>query len=622
MSKEKEWDPTTNSPGVYAYDSPSVQVQMHPMPGKDLPPDYHYSGLEYEDVYKEPYQKKSNESAEAEATGVVAGIQKTTYGLCAEYSKSIGTLITFLFVAAYTVYFVIACLYHSKQALSLIIMTGFAAFCFTYTFIKNHFGDKIWDLCLSPALFHFNKAWPYLKWIAFPLVIVALIFYIVFGVIKDIAQLQSLSGMVFFIGYLYLTSKHPAHINWRPVVVGFFLQFVFGILVLRWKPGYEAVKWFSDEVMTFINYALEGAAIVFGDPTMLMHPFVFVIMPMLIYIGAVMSILFYLGVTQVICSKIGWFMQLVLNTTAIETLSVSANIFLNGMDTMLMLRQYLPKLTSSEFHCFLVGNHATVAGFAFATFVMFGAPAEYLISASVMSAPASIAISKLNFPEVEESQTKTQADIQLDNGDETNVIEASANGASIAGKTVATVVVNYIGFLGLLGFINAFLTWFGMNVGFSELSFQWICSYMFWPMSVMMGVPPDEAREVSKLIGIKIFTSELLAYDELGDSITAGLSERSACIATYALCGFSSLSTLAIAVGVWQAVCPEKTAEMSGSLPRVIINANISCFLTACIAALMFDPDIITPSESNSELVSKISELLPSYKSLMSIVGM
>jgi len=594
---------------------------MYDEPGlTEKSPAYSELDLGYYDTVESGSDVSSSEVSVG--SGFVPRAQQATYAFCADYSYVIGKILTVLMLVSFSIYFVFAVMHSVHTATALIAMTAFALFCYTYSFIKKHFGDFLWDNILEPIANAWTKSWPTLQWILLPALVILTILYLIFYVIKELQQLQSISGMVVFISVLYCTSKHPERIMWRPVVVGFALQFLFGVLVLRWKPGYDAIKWFSDEIMTFINYALEGAAIVFGDPTMLLHPFVFVIMPMLIYIGSVMSILYYLGITQVVAGKVGWFMQLCLKTTAIETLAIAANIFLNGMDTMLMLRHYLPKLTRSEFHCFLVGNHATVAGFAFATFVMFGAPPQYLISASVMSAPATIAVSKLAYPETEESQTKTQEDVKLERGEETNVIEAGANGATVAGKTVVAVVVNYIGFLGLLGFINAFLSWIGQNVGFADLSFEWICSYMFWPLSILMGVPPNEAREVAKLVGIKVFTSEMLAYQELGVSINAGLSERSSSIGTYALCGFSSLSTLAIAVGVWNAVCPQKTAEMANQLPRVIINANISCFITACIAALMFDPAIVEPSEGSSELVNWIMNNLPSYSSLMGIIGM
>merc|ERR1712227_550943 len=169
---EKEWDPCTAMPGVYAYDSPeNVKIDMHPMPNKGYP-----QIPTYEDIYTEP--SKSNNVSNNVAPGMVEGIQKATVDICAEYSKLIGHFISFLIFAAYTVYFVIACLYHSDKALALIILTAFAAFCFIYTMIKRTCGKPIYEKCLNPLLHNFNRAWPYLKWVFLPAVIIGLIYYL------------------------------------------------------------------------------------------------------------------------------------------------------------------------------------------------------------------------------------------------------------------------------------------------------------------------------------------------------------------------------------------------------------------------------------------------------------
>jgi len=568
----------------------------------------------------------SSETWSSDSINIPKFFQETITDFFRSYKDIIYKVVGVVVLIGYTVYFAFAVKHSVDTALALIVITGITVFLVAYVWVRDHWGAIIYRKCMHPVDVVLSNNWYWIKWILYPAILIVVICYMALDVVAEMRQLQSLSGMVLFMIILYLFSKHPTRIQWRPVIVGFALQFFLAILVLRWKNGYDAVKWFSDQIMTFINYSLEGAATVFGNPFMVLHPFVFVIMPMLIYIGSVMSILYYLGITQTVAGKMGWFVQATMQTTAIESLAVAANIFLNGMDTMLMLRKYLTKLTKSEFHCFLVGNHSTVAGFAFATFVMFGAPPEYLISASVMSAPATIAVAKLSYPETEESCTKSQEDVQLEKGEETNVIEAAASGSAIAAKTVMAVVINYISFMGLLAFIDAFFSWVGNQVGYPELSFEVICSYLFWPLSLVMGIEVAECREVAKLIGTKVFTSEMLAYQKLGVSIANGLSARSASIATYALCGFSSFSTLAIAVGVWNSLAPSKTHEMSNQMVRVITNANISCFLTACIAGLMFDPRIADPLMNTDNATSAILEavlgILPSYKDLLGLVGM
>lgn len=541
-----------------------------------------------------------------------------------ENTNSVIKAILFFLLVGYSIYFGFAIKHSVSGAKPLIIITSIVVFFIIYYLFKAKFGKSVYKNVLRPIELFVKRNTTIIKYFTIPLVAIGIVFFLAFSVVREIRQLQSLSGVVAFVLILYMFSMYPDKIKWRPVIWGFFLQFIMGVIVLRWRHGYNGVKWLSDQITKFINYSNEGAAAVFGDPFLLFHPFVFVGMPMLIYVGAVMSILYYYGLTQRVAGKVGWLMQLTLGTTAVETLSVSANIFLNGMDTMLMLRPYLDRLTKSEFHCFLVGNHSTVAGFAFAIFVLMGAPPQHLLSAAVMSAPAAIAISKLSYPETEESTTKTQKDVEVEQSSETNVMEAAANGAGIAGKTAMAVVVNMLAFVSMLGFVNATLAWFGNRVGIVQLSFQKICSYLLYPVSILMGIDPKDAREVGSLLGFKVFTSELLAYQELGDSISNNrLSRRSAAITTYALCGFSGLSNLAIAVGVWNAVAPSKTREMAKQMIRAVVNANVACFMTACIAGLLYNPNFVPPEAPDNALGGLINTLLgliPSFKDLMNLL--
>jgi pyrimidine nucleoside transport protein len=571
--------------------------------------------------------RDSDASFDKHSDSIVYRLQNFVMSGIEKYRKWIVRIIAFLALAGYTVYFAFAIDYNLEWAIALIVITCLTVFFLVYGFIRDHYGDSINEHVFEPISEFFSKHWHILQWFVYPALIIATILYLGLEVVREVRQLQSLTGIVVFIVIMYLTSKYPDKIIWRPVVWGFFLQFVLAILVLRWEYGYIAVKFLADEITKFIEFGYAGAAVVFGDPFLILHPFSFMGMPLLIYVGSVMAILYYLGITQVIVVKLGWLMQVTMGTTAIESLNTTANIFLNGMDTMLMLRYYLDKLTRSEFNCFLVGNHATVAGFVFALFVLFGAPPQHLLSAAVMSAPATIAICKLNYPETEKSITKDLKDVQLSRGDDINVFEAAANGAGVAAKTVASVVACYIAFMSMLEFINAFLAWIGGRVGHDELSFELICSYVMWPIAFLCGIDYSECQEAAKLIGIKLFATELLAYQELGKSGDAGLlNKRNQALTTYAMCGFSSISTLAIAVGVWNAVCPQRVKQMASSMFRVLVQANISCFMTACVAGLFYSTDIIEGLDTDSstptgDLIGYILGLIPSYKELMSILN-
>ncbi|CAH1792803.1 unnamed protein product [Owenia fusiformis] len=491
-------------------------------------------------------------------------------------------------LVGYSVYFVFALLYSVQGATALIVMTSIAVFFIVYAFLRDHFGDTVNRVVFVPLGRLLDKHWFWLKWIVYLALLAGLITYLAVECIKRWEQLIPVGGVALIIFLEFLFSKHPHKVRLRPVAWGFGLQIVLGILVLRWKPGYDAIEWVADQVQEFMSYTLAAGDTVFGFT--ILHPFIFLMMPMLIWFAAVMSVLYFFGITQVIVKKMGWFMQMTCGTTAVESLSVSANIFLNGMDTLLMLRPYLEKLTKSEFHAMQVGNQATVAGFVFAVFILLGAPPQHLLTAACMSAPAAMAIAKLNYPETE--QSVTNGDVEFPPPVEKNVIESASNGAKAAGKTVTAVVISFIFMLSAIEFLNATLKWIGERVGYGDLTFQLICSYVFWPFAFLMGIERDNCGQVAKLLGIKLFTSEFLAYSELGDMAEAGeITQRSAAIATYALCGFSGLATCAIAIGVWSALVPSRVSWVAEQMLRCVINANMACFLTACVASVLYRDD-------------------------------
>jgi pyrimidine nucleoside transport protein len=321
-------------------------------------------------------------------------------------------------------------------------------------------------------------------------------------------------------------------------------------------------------------------------------------------------------------------MQITMQTTAGESMTAASNIFIGQTEAPLLIRPLLPDMTKSEIHAVMTGGYATIAGGVMAAYILFGVPANHLLSASVMSAPAALAVSKLFHPETEKSRT-TAGDVKkLSTGTEVNVIEAAANGASNAVALVGNIAANLIAFLALLEFINATLTWFGQRVGIQRLTFQMICSYVLWPFALVMGVDVDDCRKVAQLIGTKTFLNEFVAYQELGGlidnrksfdnhvanngtwfwsgddviltSLLGGadngttvldngvISDRSVLISTYALCGFSNFGSIGIQIGSMSAIAPSRRTDISTVAVRAMIAGNVACFLTACIAGLFF----------------------------------
>jgi len=420
-----------------------------------------------------------------------------------------------------------------------------------------------------------------------------------------------------------LTCKHPTKIVWRPVVWGLALQFILGIITLRWKPGYIAMKFLADQINTFLTYAFEGAALAFGDPFFLLHPLVMAVFPIVIYVGAVTGVLYWLGAVQAAVNKMSFFMRITLGTTGVESVNIILNIFLSVAESATMMKPFLPKLTASEFHCLVVGSHASIAGFAYPLFVIVGVDARHLLTASLMSAPAAVAISKLSFPETEQSHFKSEEDCTLDIKSSANLGEAMADSAYQAGKTCMSLLVQIIAFFSIYAFLDVCVAYFGSRVGI-ELSFEIIFSTLFHPVAYMLGVDWPESGQVASILGMKLTISEILAYLKLGSMRKAQeLSERASMLTTYAICGFSSFGTMAIFVGVWATIVPSRASELASLMPRVYMNTNISCFLTACVAGLLYNADVAWQDDSvtTGPGISGILDLLPSYRTLIDLIG-
>ncbi|XP_067928112.1 solute carrier family 28 member 3-like [Watersipora subatra] len=526
----------------------------------------------------------------------------------------------------------------NEPAIRLFTLNIFAAFCVSYWAIKKYYGNQIWKSCMKPCT-HSVSTFAYkhekaLKWIAGAIAFLAVAAIIIFDIaLQAPNNLISLSGLAVYIILCYIFSAHPSKVRWRPVILGLLLQFVFAYLILRTCAGYLTFKWFGDRVSEFLVHTDAGSMFVFGN-SYTEHPFAFKVLPVIIFFSTFISMLYYLGVMQVVIHKVAWLMQVTMGTTAGESLNASANIFVGQTEAPLIIRPMLPDMTKSELHAVMTGGFATIAGSVLATYITFGVPANHLLSASFMSAPAALAMSKLFYPETKRSKTKVDDVQNMGAAQDRNLIEAASNGASTAIKLVANIAANVLAFLALLEFINQTLIWFGALAGAQQdITFQYICSYVLFPFAYVMGTPLEDCKQVATLIGVKTFTNEFIAYDQLAKLIknrhsldawasgvsnqtidfnAAGdcyhlrnsthtgaclptISERGETIATYALCGFANLGSIGIMLGGLGAMVPQRKKDIATTVLRAMIAGNVACFMTACIAGLLSVPGALNP---------------------------
>ncbi|XP_013421719.1 solute carrier family 28 member 3 [Lingula anatina] len=562
----------------------------------------------------------------------VAIIQTSVTETYATYNIGIWRAIYVILLVLYAVYVGLAMRHRfgDEGSVRLVVATVVAAVLGLATVIWRYCEASLTSYIGEPVMNFLKTAyWRWLTICLYVALLIALVVYLVVEVaIPNPYNLVSAAGILVYVLLMFVFSHNPARVKWRPVIWGLSLQFIIALLILRTSWGFEAFKWLGDRVTEFLANSDAGAAFVFGSDTYMHHFFAFKVLSVVVFFSTAISVLYYLGVMQVVIRKVAWVMQVSMGTTAGESLNAAGNIFIGQTEAPLMIRPLLPNMTNSEIHAVMTGGFATIAGSVLAAYIIFGVPANHLLSASVMSAPAALAMAKLFYPETKKSKT-TSKDIQvMETLKERNIIEAASSGASSSIKLVANIAANLIAFLALLEFVNATLKWCGHRVGlepplYPELTFQLICSYVLWPFAFVMGTDAVDCRKVAELIGIKTFLNEFVAYDALGKLInnrdilqsytkqnfTEGpqyifdviflpatnqtlvggvLTPRSEVIATYALCGFANLASIGVQLGGLGAMAPSRKRDLAKVVVRAMIAGNVACFLTACIAGLLY----------------------------------
>lgn len=331
-----------------------------------------------------------------------------------------------------------------------------------------------------------------------------------------------------------------------------------------------------------------GAKFVFGD-NFAEHLVAFKVLPTIIFFSSFITILYYYGILPRVVSAIAFVMMRSMKTSGAESLSCAANIFVGQTEAPLLVKPYVTSLTLSELHAVMTGGFATIAGGVMAAYISMGISATHLIAASVMSAPAAIAISKVFYPETEIPKTTGELNIQIEKT-HANVIDAATSGALDGLKLALNVAAMLIAFLGLVALVNAILGWLGQSLGLPQLSLEWMLSYLMAPIAWLMGVPWVDCPKVAILLGKKTILNEFIAYLDLSEMVkgeTPQISERANILATYALCGFSNLGSIGIQIGGISAIAPQRQHDLAKLGLRAMIAGSLACFMTACIAGLL-----------------------------------
>lgn len=553
--------------------------------------------------------------------------------ICRKHRIILRRIIGGILLTGFLALLIAACVLNFHRALPLFVITVVTIFFVIWDHLMAKYEQRIEEF-LSPGRRFLDRHWFWLKWVMWSSLILAVIFWLILDTAKLGKQhLVSFGGLIMYIVLLFLFSKHPTRVYWRPVFWGIGLQFLLGLLILRTKPGFITFDFLGKQVQTFLGYTDTGAMFVFGEKYT-DHFFAFKVLPIVVFFSTVMSVLYYVGLMQWIIRKVGWLMLVTMGSSPIESVVAAGNIFVGQTESPLLVQPYLPHVTRSELHAIMTAGFATIAGSVLGAYISFGVSATHLLTASVMSAPASLAVAKLFWPETEKPKVTLKNAMKIESGDSRNFLEAATQGASSSIPLVANIAVNLIAFLALLSFVNSALSWFGNMFDYPQLSFEFICSYIFMPFSFMMGVDWQDSFMVAKLIGYKTFFNEFVAYDYLSKWINlrkaAGpkfingvqqyMSVRSETIATYALCGFANFGSLGIVIGGLTSIAPSRKRDIASGAMRALIAGTIACFMTACIAGILSSTPVDINCHhilENTNLLSNTTEVVSCCQSLL-----
>ena len=403
-------------------------------------------------------------------------------------------------------------------------------------------------------------------------------------------HLQGMIGMILLLGIAFILSNNRRQINYRIIVWGLSLQFIFGILILKTPLGKPLFGFFDKVITKLISFSDAGSDFLFKSliPGVGYHEamvnFAFRALPTIIFFSSLMTVLYHFGVIQFIVKWISRIMQKSMGTSGSETLSVAANIFVGQTEAPLMIRPFIRNMTQSELMAVMTGGFATVAGGVLALYVIWlkdiPGIAGHLLAASVMSAPAAMVVAKIIYPETELSETSGDLNIIIEKPD-SNTMEALGRGATEGLKLAANVAAMLVAFVALIAMVNYLLT-------FADTSLQGILGFIFRPLAWAMGISWEEAQMVGVLMGEKITLTELIAYSDLRDlRLEQAISDRTAIIASYALCGFANFASIGIQLGGIGGIAPERRKDLAALALKAMLGGTLASWMTASIAGIL-----------------------------------
>lgn len=397
----------------------------------------------------------------------------------------------------------------------------------------------------------------------------------------------SFFGLVVATAGLYATSRNRKVIVWHTVITGNLIQYIIALFVLRTKAGYDIFNFISFLARELLGFAKDGVAFLTSTDVSQLGMFFFTVLPAIVFFIAFVHIFFYWGVLQWAIVKFAYFFFWCMRVSGAEAVVAAASPFIGQGESAVLIKPFIPHLTDAEIHQVMASGFATISGSVLVSYIGMGINPQALVSSCVMSIPASLAASKLRYPETEETLTSGRVVIPDEETKEAdNVLHAFSNGCWLGLVIAGTIMANLLCIIAMVALINALIGWFFGFWGVPELTLEQIFGYVFYPVAFLIGVPRPEIYQVAKLIGIKVIQNEFVAYSALISDEYSNLSVRSQMLATYSLCGFANLGSVATQIGVLGQLAPTRRGAVSRMAISSLITGCISTLTSAAVAGM------------------------------------
>lgn len=410
----------------------------------------------------------------------------------------------------------------------------------------------------------------------------------------------SLAGFLVFAGIAWVLSSNRRKIAWTTIAWAVVLQLLLGLIIFRLPVSHRVLLWLNDAVLVLLNASKSGSVFLFGplaagpgEAGSVGFILVFQVLPVVIFFAAFTALLYHLRVLQLVVRLFARLFHRTMKISGAESLSSAANIFV-GVESALVIRPYLEKMTRSELLLLLTTGMATVASSVLGVYVafltgVFPQIAGHLISASIISIPACVVIAKLMIPETETPETLTAVPPEDESSRSKNLIGAIIEGAMDGLKLAAGICALIIAILGIVALIDKILgaasSWMGMT---EPLSFVRILSWVFFPFAFLLGVQTNDVPIAARLLGERVILTEVFSYNHLAQAISAGqiTDPRTVVILSYALCGFAHVAAMAIFVGGTAALAPSRRDDLASLGLRALLAATLATLMTGCVAGM------------------------------------